>query len=562
MQAPIDKVTGESLVQYCLRRSAALDQNITSFMSHWSAISKVLQPRATRFNTTDVNTSSRRNTDIINNTGGYALNTLSSGLMSGVTSPSRPWFQLRTTDPVLNKRQAVKVWLDETRQVLNETFIKSNLYTTLPIVYNDLGGFGTSAFAVLEDDEDVIRCFHFPIGSYTLATGPRGNVTACFRNFMMTTSQLVKQFGLEQCSSTVQDNFKNKKFDSYQPVLHVVEENPDADASKLDSRYLPWRSVYLEKNNSEDKVLRLRGYHDFCVMAPRWSTTGEDVYGNSPGMEALGDILQLQKLEKRKLQLLDMLLDPPRNVPVSLRNEYIGTLSGERTFVPDHLANKVEPSYIPNPYLDHVSAEIREVENRIRRLLHESLFLMIADIERSGVTATEIQARLQEKMMVLGPVLERLNDDMLDPLVRRTLGILERAGKLPEPPPELQGQMVNVEYISTMAQAAKLQGVTGVERFVGFVGSLGAVRQDALDKISVDDAIDIFGDMVGVPPQLITDTAIANETRQQRAQLAETERSLAVAQQGAEAAKTLADTQVSTPSMLSAMSGAASQGAL
>ncbi len=555
-----DPVTGETLPQYFNRRNVTLKQDQSSFLQHWRDLSKYLSPRSSRFFVTEKNQNgNRRNTAIINNTGTLALRTLSAGMMSGITSPSRPWFNLRTHNNELNRVQAVKVWLDKVRTLIGETFLKSNLYTTLPVVYEDLGAYGTAAFALMEDSEDVIRCYMFPIGSYTLSIGPRGNVNGCFREFAMSVAQLVSKFGLENCSDFVQNQFKTKALDGNVQVIHVIEENPDAMAGKLESKYLPFRSVYYERTSS-DKVLEYKGTHEFAVMAPRWRVTGEDTWGNSPAMDCLGDVAQIQQMEKRKLQALDMLLSPPRNVPASLRNEYVGTLAGELTFIPDQANGaRVEPSYVINPNLQYIGAEIQNVEHRVKRGLFEDLFLMIAEIDKSGVTATEIQARQQEKLMAMGPVLERLNDEMLDPIVRRTYSILERAGLIPPPPPELQDQPIVIEYISIMAQAMKLQGVVGVERLVGFIGSISAQRPDALDKLNTDEVIDAYADMVGVPPSMVNDAGVIAKIRQARAQQEQQQQAMAMAQQGAQTAKVMADTQTSTPSMLQAMSGALQQ---
>ena len=158
--------------------------------------------------------------------------------------------------------------------------------------------------------------------------------------------------------------------------------------------------------------------------------------------------------------------------------------------------------------------------------------------------------------MAMGPVLERLNDELLDPLIRRTFGIMDRAGLIPTPPPELQGRDITVEYVSIMAQAMKLQGVVGVERLVGFVGSMGDSRPDALDKLNSDETIDAYAEMVGVPPQLVNDNETVGIVRQQRAQKQQAAEALAMAQAGANAAKTMSDIDTSTPSMLQAMAGA------
>ncbi|MDE3244456.1 MAG: phage tail protein [Acidobacteriota bacterium] len=558
--------TGETLTNYLNRRASALLANRQPSDARWKIISDVILPFATRFFTTDKNrTGARRNTSVINTTATSAVGTGSAGMMSGITSPSRPWFKLQTPNTELNKAKPVRVWLDQVRNLMSELFIKSNLYTTLPLVYDDLLAFGTSAFAEMEDmsgddDSDVIRFYHFPVGSYVLSVSHRGSVDGCFRNFKMTVAQLEHQFGLENCSTVVQEAYRTGRYDQEIDVVHAVERNPDADETKLESRYLPYRSIFYEKSGNPGSYLEMKGYHEMCIMAPRWKVNGEDTYGTSPGMVVLGDVLQLQQMEKRKLQMLDMLLDPPRNASASLRNEYIGRLSGEITFVPDNaMAAKSEPNYIINPPLQYLSAEIEKVEQRIKHGLFEDLFLMITGIDRGNVTATEIQARQQEKMMALGPVLERLNDEMLDPIIRRTYSIMERNGLIPIPPPEVQNQELVVEYISIMAQAQKLNGVVGIERVVGFVGGLSAQNPESLDKLDFDETIDAYADMVGVPPNIIKDKAQVAPIRAQRAQAQRTQQALQMAQQGADAAKTMADTQVTTPSMLQALSGALQQ---
>lgn len=560
IEAKVDPSTGETVIQTMDRAFATYLLDRSSYDRHYKDLSAYIYPRATRFFAADKNrTGNARNTKIINNTATLALRTLSAGLMSGDTSPSRPWFAMRTHDPVLAKVQAVRVWLDSVRNIIAETLLKSNLYTTLPVVYEDLGCFGTSAFIVMEDDEDTIRCYHFPIGSYVLSVGHRGNVNGLYRDMQMSVAQLVAKFGLENCSTSVKSLFKARDLGKQIDVRHCIDENPDADSENMESSNLPFRDCYYEKGSHENKYLSFTGFHEFPVMAPRWRVVGEDTWGNSPAMETLGDVMQLQQMEKRKLQALDMLLDPPRSVPASLRNEYIGTMAGEKSFIAGGGTDKVEPNYVINPYLNHMDASIAQVEQRVKRGLFEDIFLMIAEIGRSNVTATEIQARQQEKMMVMGPVLERLNDEMKDPLIKRVFGIMSRAGLLPEPPEELQGSPLVVEYISIMAQALKLQGVVAVERLVGFIGGVANTRPDALDKLNTDETIDNYADMVGTSPKLINDDATVAKIREARAAQAQREQMMAAAQSMAGTAKTMADTDTSTPSMLQAMSGALQQ---
>lgn len=555
-----DPVTGDTLTQYLNKRLAALKLDRSSYVSHWQTIADNMSVRAVRFQTSDKNQSgSKRNTKVINSTATFSLRTSSAGMMSGITAPSRPWFNLGIDDKAINEMHVVRMWLEDVETQIREAFRRSNLYTILPLVYDDLLTFGTSAFAVMEDEEDGIRCYPFPIGSYVLGVGHRGNVNICIREFKQSVGQLVSEFGLENCSTEVQRAYKEKRFDTQIECVQAIEENPDANDKLMESKYRPFRSVTYEVSASDGKVLSNKGMHEFPVMAPRWRVVGEDTWGNSPSMDVLGDVLQLQQMEKRKLQALEMLINPPRSAPAGMRNEYIGTLSGEITFVPDgQLGSKVEPNYVINPYLDHIRGEIQAVEQRIKHGLFEDLFLMISNDERSNITATEIQARQQEKMTALGPILERLNDEMLDPLVKRVYGILERNFKIAPIPTEMNSPIV-IEYVSILAQAMKLQGVVGVERLVGFVGSVAAGRPDALDKLNMDATIDAYADMVGVPPALVNAQEVVDKARAQRAAMDQANQQMALVSQGADTAKVMSETDVSSPSMLQQMAGVIQQ---
>lgn len=185
------------------KQFAQLESERQSFEPHWRELSDYINPRGSRFLTSEVNRNDRRNTRIIDSTGTMAARTLASGMMSGITSPARPWFRLATPDPEMMDYGPVKLWLEAVQNRMNDMFNKSNLYQSLPQLYGSLGTYSTGAMAVLEDDEDIIRTMPFPIGSYYLANSPRGSVDTCFRKFSMTVRQLVQEFGLNNVSESV-----------------------------------------------------------------------------------------------------------------------------------------------------------------------------------------------------------------------------------------------------------------------------------------------------------------------------------------------------------------------
>lgn len=536
------------------RRLASLKTERASFIEHWRDLSDYILPRQSRFVVTDRNRGDRRNSKIVDNTATLAVRTLASGMMSGITSPARPWFQLRTPDPALNEFTPVKLWLELVKSRMQEVFLRSNLYTTLPITYGDLGVFGTNAFAVLEDSEDVIRCYPYPIGSYMIGTSYRGNVDTCYREFQMTVTQIVGQFGIEQVSESVKNLYERGNKDAWIDVIHVVEPNDEYDERRPSSKYKRFRSVYYEPGQNRDQLLRESGFDDFPLMAPRWSLTGEDIYGHSPAMDALGDIKALQLEQKRKAQAIDKLVNPPMTAPSSLRNQRASLLPGDVTYVDISQGQQgFAPAYQINPRIQELMMDIQENQGRIRRAFFEDLFLMIANDTRSNITAREIQERHEEKLLMLGPVLERLNDELLDPLIDRTFNIMMKVGMIPKPPPELQGMDLSVEYISVMAQAMKMVGISSIERTMQFAGQIAQANPQVLDKIDFDQALDEYSTMLGVPPSIIRDDETVAKTRAQRAQQQNMMMAAQTAQQGAQTAKTLSETQVTDENALTNM---------
>ena len=536
------------------RRLSELTTERSSFIRHWQDLSDYILPRQARFTVTDRNRGDRKNSKIIDNTATLAVRTLSSGMMSGITSPARPWFQLATPDPALNEFTPVKLWLDLVKQRMTTVFLRSNLYTTLPITYADLGVFGTNAFAVLEDDEDVIRCYSFPIGSYALGTSFRGNTDSIYREYQMTVRQIVGQFGLENVSLSVKNLWERGNGEAWIDVVHAVEPNDEYDERKATSKYKRFRSVYYEKGAEGDRMLRESGFDDFPVMAPRWSLTGEDIYGHSPAMDALGDIKALQLEQKRKAQAIDKMVNPPMVAPSSLRNQRASLLPGDVTYVDVQSGQAgFTPAYEINPRINELMMDIQENQGRIRRAFFEDLFLMIANDQRSNITAREIQERHEEKLLMLGPVLERLNDELLDPLIDRTFNIMMRMGLIPPPPKELEGLDLSVEYISVMAQAMKLTGITGIERFMAFAGNLAQAKPEVLDKIDFDQTLDEYANMVGAPPSMVLDDATVAATRKQRADQQAQMQQAELAAQSAQTVKTLSQTQLTDENAVGAM---------
>jgi len=463
--------------------------------------------------------------------------------MAGATSPARPWFRLQTHDPALNAYQPVKIWLDQVAQTMHRAFQTSNTYRSLHQMYEELGAFGTAACIILPDFNNVIHHYPLTAGEYCIATDARGEVVTLYRQFEMQVSQLVKEFGRAKCSASVQGMYDNGTLDAWVPVQHSIEPRSDRDPSKKDAKNMAWGSYYFEIGGNGGEFLRESGFKRFPGVAPRWALAGGDIYGNSPGMEALGDVKQLQHEQLRKAQGIDYQTNPPLSVPASLKNRDVDRLPGGVTFVDATNQNQaVRNLFEVNLDLNHLLMDIQDVRQRINSTFYKDLFLMISSMSDPRMIATEVAARQEEKMLMLGPVLERLSNELLEPLINITFDAMVAGNAVPPPPQEMQGVELGVELISVLAQAQRAINTNSTDRFVANLGSVAQMKPDVLDKFDSDAWADAYSEQLGVDPSLIVANDQVAMVRQARAKAQAAQQQAAVMEQQSKTAKNLGQT--------------------
>lgn len=527
-------------VQGLNRRWQALRQERSSWWGHWAEISRYLLPHSGRYFTSDRDRGWKRNQAVLDNTPTRALRVLAAGMMSGMTSPSRPWFRLQVADRALARRQPVQLWLAETTGLLEDVLARSNAYRVLHGMYEELGAFGTAAALVGDDRRHVVHLFPFTVGEYALACDWQGRVATLYREFDKPVGEVVRTFGLARCSPAVQAAFQAGELDAWVTLRHAVEPRLEREHGRLDAGNMPWRSVYWEAGRGDGGLLRESGFKAFPCLAPRWTTQGGDIYGNGPGMEALGDIRQLQLQQLRKSQAIDYQTNPPLQVPAAMKNRELQLFPGGISYYDAGLPGPgIRSAFEVQLDLRALLEDVQDVRGRINSAFYADLFLLISQQPaNAGMTATEVAQRYEEKLLVLGPVVERLNNELLDPLVGTVFERLLAAGLLPPAPAALHGQMLHVEYISMLAQAQKAVSVNGIDRFVHGLGQIALLKPDAVDKLDADRWADLYADKLGVDPELIVAGRQLALLRGQRAAQAQQ----ATWRQGSETLKNLGQT--------------------
>jgi hypothetical protein len=402
----------------------------------------------------------------------------------------------------------------------------------------------------------------------------------------LTVRQVVEKFGMTEGSNKI--DFSNMSgliktlwdagtTEAWIEMSHGIIPNPDWDPKSPLSSKKRYLSVYYERgclgsnysltDADETKVLSKKGYDKFRVLVPRWEVTGEDIYGTyCPGMEALGDTQGLQMYERRGAQALEKSINPPMVGPGSLRNSKASVLPGDITYVDIRDGQQTfSPAYQINPNFQQLGLKEQQIEERIKECFHVDLWMVISNLDKGNVTAEEIRALQQEKLQEIGPVVDRLNQDLLDPLIDITYDIMLKQGHVPPPPPELAGVPLKVEYVSIMHQAQKALAAGGIERFWSFAAQIKQAEPDnpgALDKVNIDELLDHYGDALTVPPGVVRDDDEVKQMRSQRAQAQAAQQKLQAAEQMSKTAKNLGDTDTTGSNALTDLMDQGKAGAL
>jgi len=504
----------------------------SEWLEDWRSIFEQILPYRPRWNLSDKNKATAKDTAIINSTPTRAMRTMCAGFMSSITSPSRIWFRLAATPPGLSEVPAVKGYLAECERVIRQALMRSRFYQQLAqAIYPDLSCIATSCMFEEPHRSGGVRFEEFPPGEYCLDVNSENDVDTCFREFRMSVRQLVQEFctrdgaepDLSALSVSAQDAYRRKQYDQEFDVRHAVYPRRDYQPGAIGPKGKAYASQWWQVGTEVRELLRDSGYEENPIIAPRWNARDGETYGRgSPGWECKSDCKALQRAERVKTKLFDKAADPPTVADESLRDGRVSLVPGAVSYGKRHGTGRlVEPVMEVQPgQMEASRGNVDDHEERVHAAFYSDLWLaMLRDERAQPRTAFEISERRNEISVQLGPMLQNLNTGLLEPSVTRTYYTLERAGWLPDPPEELMGESVTVEMISVLHQAQKMTGIAGIRELIANVMLLAqAGKVDAVEKLDADKIVDEVADMLGVRPELVLDEKKVTAVRTAKAE--------------------------------------------
>lgn len=526
---PFRSMTPHEQQQTLLRRWEQLEAARQPMLPIWQEAGHYLMPHSGRFagkltpgtSGPRGRTAKREDKHIFDNTGSIAIRQTAAGLMAYASSPSRQWHRLGIRQPEIAKRHDVAGWLDTATDLQREAFRRAEIYRNIHQTYVQTLVYGTACGVMLPHRAKVMQLHMVPIGSFCLDIDEDWEVDTMYREIDMPLRQVVAEFGLEQCSKRVQQAWRERRFDQSVGVIHAIEPRPlqDLEVGSPRATSMPWRSVYFERDAEAKGLLRESGFRSFPVVAPRWEVEPGEVYCRScPGIAALGDIKGLQHAYRRLSQAIDYKVRPPVELPTSLQNKDVDLLPGGKNFSDQQSqAGKSRAMWEVNLQVADLAELMEGMRERIRETTLANLFYLINSLnDTTQRTKAEIDERNSERLHLLGPAQENLQDELLRVIVELGFEYMVAAGAVPPPPPDLVGVEWNVDFISSLAQAQRSADIYGMERLIGLTGTLATIDPAATDKLDVDRILDAYGERMGVPVDVLKATEDVQKLRQAR----------------------------------------------
>lgn len=575
------EVTGEQKKDNAFRKAAeslliGLRVNRFSWWVHWRELADYILPRRYKWLITpnQMARGSPINQHILDSTGSLAARDLAAGMMMGCSDPTKRWFRYKLGFIDSTMTGPIALWLAEVERIIGLILSESNFYDSLAIFYFDLVVFGTASMLIYEDFDNVINCINPCLGEYYVDNDGKYRPRIFAREFTQTVGAAANEFGVENLSPSTVGMWAQGGTSRTRELIvaHVVEPNDDgrdfgiSDSFKFREVYWEWGGSASPQGGSSfaQGVLRKKGFYENPSIVVRWDLVSNDAYGRSPGMDALPDIKQLQLETKRLSQGIDKMVNPPMIADVQLKNQPASLLPGGVTYVSGMLGQGktgFAPAYMVNPQVNEMMQQIGQTQQRIGTTFYRDLFRVISQFEtRSNVTATEIDSRRAEALLMLGPVLERLNHEGFGPMHDRIFGIASRAGILPPAPRAAQGRDLKIEFVSMIELAQNANQASGIERLFNVVGALAGIDPAASDNVDIDYGLDKISFLYNNDPKLIRTPAQLAQIRQQRqqqAQQAQQDAAADRAQKLAAGAKTLAETPMTGGNLLTRLTGPA-----
>jgi hypothetical protein len=518
-----------------LRRLSKLEQQRSTWESHWQELADYMRPRKADIVITSETPGRKRTEQIFDGTAVRAAEMLSASLHGMLTNMSTSWFSLRYRDPQLQLDDEAREWLLSAEDAMYTAFHRSNFQEQIQELYDDLVVFGTATMMIEPDDINNFRFSTRHIAEIYVAENAQGRIDTVYRKFKMTARAAIDQFGEAQVSDRIKHTEQRDPYEMVD-IVHVVQPRSERDPAKINRTNKPFASFYLDRDDQQ--VLSESGYDEFPYVCPRWLKSSTELgYGRSCGMTALADTKVLNRMSEVNLRAAQKMTDPPLMVPDDGFMLPIRVVPGGLNFYRSGTRDRLEPLQIGSN--TPVALNMEEQRRQAVRSAFYVDHLQLAPVPNE--TATAVLQRTETSMRLLGPVLGRLQSELLQPMISRCWSIMSKQEAFPQPPEFLQGTGdIEIEYVSPLARAQRKGDAQSLVQLMEFMQPLMAIDPGIADYLDMDGMAQHLIKTLSIPATIVRGEQEVlgkrDERAAQQAQQAEMQEAMQVAQAAGKAA--------------------------
>lgn len=503
-------------ITYHVKRKAALANERGTFDAHCQEIGEYLYPEHANFTYTPT-TGTKRMSKIFDSTPIHANQLLASGLFSLLTSSANPWFHILPVDAGLADKREISIFLETVSKIMYHEINNptAGFSTAVHEGYLEYGAFGNLTLFVDEQlKTKSLRFMSLPLYECYYVENAAGIVDTLYRTYVRTAEFLMNKFGTENLSEKTQKLIADNKLDAKINCFHIILPRDTANHLSPKSTDLPFASMYIEVDSQH--LIKESGYHELPFMAARFRKSSHEVYGRGPGSTALPDVKMLMRIAQVTIRAAQKSADPPLILPDSGFLRPLRTTPGGLNFYQrGRLSTKKDIDILPtgNPGLGIEYSEL------LHKKIREVFFVDQLQLHTGPqMTATEVMQRTEEKLRLMGPLLGRIQTELLGPVISRVYGLLSRAKKLPPTPAILEGIPLKIIYTSPIARAQEQVEANGLMRALGILEPLLKYSPETTDIFDTDTMGRGIFEMFSVDLKYLRTPKAVEAVRKQRAE--------------------------------------------
>ncbi len=470
----------------------------------------------------------QRMTKIYDTTSRDSNNLLKAALHALLTNPATNWLDARWDLDILNEFDVLVRYLELVKQRLRLAFTRpaAGFATQIAEVYDDLPGFGNASMWVKEDLKIGAVFVARPLSETFIDVDEIGNVVVIFRWFKLKAWQTIDQFG-DDAPPRARKLLESDPNADIQ-FLHHIRRRGLVIPGNIDASGMEWESIYL---GLDDKVIvREEGFREMPSLYARWAVDAGEKHGRGPGVDSLPDQKMMNQISKAFIRSTEKAADPPVLVDDD------GVMPGSRVritpsaqIVTRNDGGAREPvRYLENrAQLQWPDLLMEKRQAKIEKHFHSEIIQAFQDPRMTATQVLEL-ARLSQR--ILSPVMGRIQQDLLDPMVRRVLGIESRRADFPAAPPDVIAvlqtlgitlqEAIKIEYVSPVARAQKASEAQAILDTFAASAALAEANPEVMDNMDLDEAFRAIAQANGVPVAVVRSRDDVERKREADAEIA------------------------------------------